>query len=340
MADRIAEVQPDAVVIQHQDGLLPWSELAELLSDVRLSQTVTVVTLHNAAQLPLRTEAERAVVVTGLRRAARVVVHTLEDLNLLVGLGLADNVSFLPHGASAPNTRPMIRDLTQSARGPLIGCHGFFLPGKGVDRLIKACAELRRTWPNLRLRLVNARFPAQVSDDEIQACQKLADKLGFSDAIEWFTEFRSMEEITELLGGCDLIVIPYDERTDSASGSVRVAISSLAPVVVTRVAIFAELGDAVGWLDSNAPQVIVKTLDDLLRDGRRRQAIRSAAMDWLEEHDWSTVAARLEGMVESLVEARRASPLSQVISVTSEASEIVAPAAGAQADPSVARRSA
>jgi glycosyltransferase involved in cell wall biosynthesis len=113
------------------------------------------------------------------------------------------------------------------------------------------------------------------------------------------------DEIVKRLADCDLIVLAYDERTDSASGAVRVALSSLAPVAVTRVGIFQELEDAVGWLPSNDPQAMAPAIADLLLDQDRRRAIQARATAWLQAHDWALVAARLEGMIHGLVAADR-----------------------------------
>jgi glycosyltransferase involved in cell wall biosynthesis len=211
----------------------------------------------------------------------------------------------LPHGAAKPRRTPEIRELDWSDAEPVIGCHGFFLPGKGLDRLIQTYAELRRIWPSAKLRLVNARYPAEVSDHEINRCQELAERLGVSDGIEWRTEFLTSEEISDLLEACDLIVMPYDPRTDSASGAVRVALSSLTPVAATRVAIFEEMGEAVGWLDSPEPVEMAASVATLLRDASRRREIQARAAEWLAAHDWSAVSARLEGMARGLVAARR-----------------------------------
>jgi glycosyltransferase involved in cell wall biosynthesis len=305
IADAVAATRAEAVILQHQDGLVPWPELVDLLERFEQDGVLPIVVLHNAAQLPQVDPELREKVALGLRRAARVLVHNLADLNLLLGLGVHDNLALLPHGAARPLRTPEIRELASPDDAPVIGCHGFFLPGKGIDRLIQAFAELRKIWPGAKLRLVNARFPADVSDHEIDRCQGLAHQLGVSEGIEWRTEFLSPEEISHLLEGCDLIVMAYEPRTDSASGAIRVALSSLTPVAATRVAIFEEMGEAVGWLDSSEPAEMADSIAGLLRDASRRREIQAHAADWLAAHDWGVVAARLEGMARGLVEAHR-----------------------------------
>jgi glycosyltransferase involved in cell wall biosynthesis len=302
--DALAAAEAEVVVIQHQDGLLPWPELAELIPALAEQGRMSVVILHNAAKLPLLEPEEIEMAAWALRRADRVLVHNLADLNYLLGLGVQDNLALLPHGAHAARSRPSVRELDGWAAQPLIGCHGFFLPGKGVDRLIEAFALLRRTWPKARLRLVNARFPADVSDWEIDRCRDLAARLGVADGVEWLTDFLAPEEILDRLRECDLVVLPYEPRTDSASGAVRLALSSLAPVAVTPVAIFDELGEAVARLASGEPADMARSIEVLLRDSRRRRDVQARAADWLASRDWGAVGARLEGMLRGLVQSR------------------------------------
>jgi len=310
VAEELAKVKFDAIVIQHQDGLLSWTELADLLSDSRLADTVTMVMLHNAVHLRKVSEAERMAVAQGLRKSTRVLVHTLSDVNVLNEMGVSQNVTLLPHGATRALHTPTIRDLAAASSAPIIGCHGFFLRGKGADKLIRICAELRRFWPGLRLRLVMARFPSEDSDLLINECQTLAAELGISDAIEWHTEFLAPEQISELISECDILVLAYDERTDSASGAVRVALSSLVPVLTTRVGIFADLDDAVGRIDANDEGEMAKEIAAVLRDTARRREIQGQAKAWLDTHDWAAIAARMEGMITALIMAKQLTRLS------------------------------
>src|SRR5690606_11086350 len=132
---------------------------------------------------------------------------------------------------------PTIRELGPNS-APVIGCHGFFFDHKRIDNLIRAAAKLKTRWPNLRLRLVNARFTGGISDSAINHAERVAREVGMANAIEWCTDFLSIEQIQGLLSGCDLLVLPYDETGDSVSGAVRVAMSSLAPLLATPVKIF------------------------------------------------------------------------------------------------------
>ena len=243
-------------------------------------------------------------VAAGLAKMTRVLVHTRDDLNLLLELGLDRNVGLFPHGAAAPGRSPWPRRL-RAGDAPIIGCHGFFLRHKGIDKLIRATALLRREWPDLKLRLINARFPNPEHEGAVGECEALARALGIEDAIEWHLDFLPTDEIEHLLSGCDLIALPYDDSDNSVSGAVRTALASMVPLVATRAKIFADLGDAVGRTDGNDPETLAAAIAPLLRSPEKRREIQAGMHAWLVAHDWQRLATTLEDMVHGLVRQKR-----------------------------------
>lgn len=335
LAAAIAAEDVDVLVIQHQPGLITWPSLARLLKDRRLCNRHVVVTLHSvSALLELGGDAQQSV-VEALKGVSRVLVHTVQDLNLLKRLGLLANVTLFPHGAASPSMPQPPRNLPETAN-PLIGCYGYFLPGKGISKLIDAVALLLQHWPNLRLRLVNAAYPREISAAEIAACRAQAATLGIEHAIEWMNDFLPHEESITLLSGCDLLVLPYDESQESASGAVRVALASGTPVATTPIRLFAELGDAVARVPPSPTAIFADGIKSLLNSPEMRTRVQLAAWAWCNEHNWSILARRLRGMLSGL---HAAAPRRHPLSITSELAEFdhprITPDGSPQADPSL-----
>lgn len=300
----VDEADAEAIVIQHQDGLISWDQLGRMALDDRFTDKVTVIILHNPGNMRIAGGDEIRLVLEGLGKFNRVLVHNVADINFLVSMGLKHNVGLLPHGAFARDHAPWPKRFgPQDA--PIIGCHGFFFRHKGIDKLIRAVALLRQEWPNLKLRLVNAQFPGEGHEAYILECKTLARSLGMYDAIEWHQDFMPIEQINDLLAGCDLIVLPYSESTDSASGAVRVSLASMVPLVATRVKIFAELGDAAAWADNNDPEVLADVIGELLSSPEKRRTVQAAMHEWLSAHDWGRVAGTLENLIQGLVQEKR-----------------------------------
>jgi glycosyltransferase involved in cell wall biosynthesis len=299
----ISVEDPDVVVIQYHRGIVPWEGLLNILADRRVSRRVTVVTLHAARHLLELSSAKQEEVVSALRRVARVLVHRTSDLNLLKELGLLTNTALFPHGAPQPTGGLLARNLTEHA-APVIGCHGFFLPGKGIPRLIKAFAELRKTWPHLRLRLVNAEYPVPESAAEIERCRALAASVGIGSGIEWHTEFYEMDECRRILSACDLLVLPYDASEESASGALHTALSSCVPTAVTPTTIFDEAAEAVYRFSGVDSVSVAAGIDALLRDARTRTELQRSASEWLSQRSWSRLAERMSGLIAGLCAAQ------------------------------------
>lgn len=301
----IATEAPDAVVIQHQTGLIKWPVLAALLRSPELAGRVVLLTLHNTRDLEELEAGERDDAVAALAATvSRIVVHSVADVARMQRLGLLEKTMLLPHGASAPRPAAPARPLS-ATDAPVLGSFGFFVPPKGLPKLVEAAALLRREWPQLRLRLVNARLPGDVSDQEIAVCRELAKRLGVEAAIEWHTDYLPQDQALDLLAGCDLLVLPYTESRESASGAVRVALASGPPVVVSPIEIFADLGDAVARLEGTAPEEIAASVAALLRDRERRDALTVTAERWLSSVSWPATARRLQGTIQGLCASGR-----------------------------------
>jgi glycosyltransferase involved in cell wall biosynthesis len=220
LASEIAATAARVVVLQHQPGLIRPEALTRLLRDDRLAGREIIIIVHNIRELVDWDDWDR--LLDALRRVSRILVHNVQDLNLLKSWGLVDNVALLPHGAPRPTVeRHSARDLPRATAPVIIGSYGFFLPTKGFDVLIEALAGVRRDWPSAKLLMVTAEYPSPESAAEIARCRALAQSLELDDAIEWCTDFLPDEDSLALLNRCDLLVLPHRDTPESASGAAR-----------------------------------------------------------------------------------------------------------------------
>lgn len=303
IASALAEAAPDRVVIQHHPGLLPWPTLCDLLEHDILRDLPVLITLHNTHELiglkpHLQTRCDAA-----LKRADRILVHTLADYDRLESFGIAGRRLF-PHGAHAPTRRHAIRTL-DALSAPIVGCFGFFFAHKGIHSLIESIALLRGRWPKIRLRLANAAFPRVDSQSELRRCHETATRLGLLDCIEWHTDFLEEDTVIALLAQTDLIVLPYADTPESASGALRVALASGVPVATSGAGIFDEAEGAVRRLPGSSPAQLASSLDAILRDHDLRSEIVRSAAQWLYCRRWSKMGI---GLLHHLYPERLRSP--------------------------------
>ncbi|MCB8883169.1 FkbM family methyltransferase [Acidisoma cellulosilytica] len=293
----IASDDPHVLVIQHQPGLFQWQELAKLVSSAALRARIVVLVLHSTTRIWDIPEELRPPVIAALNSIARVIVHTLDDLNQLKKLGLIENVTLLAHGARVPESEPTpARAITRSSF-PVIGCYGFFLPDKGIPQLIEAIALLRSEYPSIRLRLVNADYGIPESAAQIALCRALAESKGLADAVEFHTDFLPHAESLSLLAGCDVVALPYQTSKEASSAALRTALGAGAPVVVTPLGLFNEAASAVARLGGTDTASIAEGIGLLLEDQERRGALKRDARTWLEERAWPSVALKFQNML-------------------------------------------
>ncbi|MGI4745992.1 MAG: glycosyltransferase, partial [Janthinobacterium lividum] len=304
----------DAVMLQHQPGLLSFTTLARLVAHPALVERVLLVTLHNTRLLDELVAAELEPVLASLARLDRVLVHTVADLRRLQALGISANLTLLPHGVALPLPPARVHRFEHAVeqwqheitrRPPLIGCYGFFLQGKGIDTLIQALAELRRRWPGARLLLVNAEYDADISREEITRCRDLVHSLSLDDSVMFHTEFMPNSLSLELLATCDVVALPYLPSKEASSAALRTAMTAGVPVAVTPIELFVEAGNAVFRFDGIDALSVAAGLDRLIADADLRMRLQASAQTWITDRQWPDIAHRLQGIITGLVRTRQ-----------------------------------
>ena len=226
-----------------------------------------------------------------------MVVHTIADVNRLSRLGLRDNVTLIPQGVQSIScTRPPSRDVLPQSPA-LIGCYGFFLPEKGILQLIEALAIVRRSYPNARLRLVNALYPLTISAIDLAAAKRLASALDLTDSIEFETDYIEESRSTALLAECDVIALPYQRSMEGSSAALRSAMMAQVPIGVTPLPLFDEADSAVFRFAGTDPAALAQGIVSLLADRGLRDGLVDRAEIWRERRNWSAVARRWTGLL-------------------------------------------
>jgi FkbM family methyltransferase len=299
VAHEIARIDPQVLMIQHQPGLFAWERLADLLGDARLLGRTVTITLHNTRSLEDIDPAAHGALMLALGRADRLIVHAPEDVNRLRRWDV-QNVVMIPQGTPAPHdaSRP-VRALPPGA-APVIGAYGFLLPPKNFGALIETLKIVRRTWPKATLRMVTALYDQGLSEEEHHRLRRLAHDIGVGNEIDWHTGFLPPKTSLELLGGCDLLVLPYKPTPEASSAALRTALASLVPTAVTPIDIFREAGDAVARLPGDTPEQMANGIATLLRDDDHRRALIDRQRAWLDNRSWSRTSARSWRLIEAL----------------------------------------
>jgi glycosyltransferase involved in cell wall biosynthesis len=302
----------NTIVVQFNYGFYNFRQLNDFINAQIDAGRVVIVMMHSTTDpgVPPVWNWSLAEVVTALARCQRILVHSIADLNRLKEIGLVRNVSMFPHGVMdlAIDASPIQNAI------PLICSYGYCLPHKGLIELVQAADILRQEGTPVRLRLVNAEYPAAISAELVIRIRALVTELGLEDLVELCSEYMTDVQAAEQLSAADLIVFPYRETSESASGAVRFGLATRRPIGVTPIAIFAELGDAVHIFPGTTPQDLASgiraTLRELADRSETARKIADGANNWRTSHTYEILGARLHSICKAL--ARDIKPFRRV----------------------------
>lgn len=310
----------DAFLVQHQPSLFKLGgSVSQRLRSISQSGVVVLLELHSTMPLlgPLRLNDED---IANLKQLDRIIVHSADDMNNLLNLGVTDNVMLLPLGVlaldptiSASRTRAQLQLEDDDL---VLATFGFLLPHKGVDTLIRSLGPLSRaTGKRVRLIALNALMDKR-SDTLLQEYQALARQLDVFQHIVWVNDFHPIEDCLDLLALADYIVFPYRATQESASAAVTIGVAARRPVLVSPLKVFADLDDCVYAMHGDTKDDVVQAICDLHGLPGHHASQLERQEHWLNERSWSRISVRLSDTVYGLLLDRKtglhdASTLSQ-----------------------------
>ena len=196
----------------------------------------------------LRTGGYRARIV-GVEHGKLLAAHNLSPVRRLkdhferrlgarfraVDVGVSD---FMVHEMQRQPHAPLVRRIyngvdtklftpsdnaVATGSGPIVvGSAARLVPGKGIDHLVRALAQLRDT---------NVRVEIAGDGPQRQALAELAEELGVQDIVSFRGTIQAMPEFWRT---CDLAVVPSDTFVESFSMATLEAMACGVPVIATR----------------------------------------------------------------------------------------------------------
>ena len=274
----------DTVVIQHQPGLLRFSYLNQLLLKLSDMDVRVFITMHNTRDRSIIFPSKRIEkVVDGLKSCSTVMVHTNADVENLKSLGLEDNVVMIPHGIYPP---PSESADTLPVEGRVMGSFGFLLPHKGQLELIEAFERLPG-WDELLL-LCATREGSGNMEAKINA---IIENKGLSGRVRLVTDFLDDDVAVATLAKCDLLVFPYQNTKESASGAVRMGVASGVPLAVTPIPIFDDIEGAIRMRGKSVDDIVASI--SMLKKGDLESSQKSI-IELRDSLQWDEVAKRIQ----------------------------------------------
>jgi len=307
LEEEILTAKLDQVLIQFNFSFFALPALRNLLSSLAQRKIQVFITFHSTADVYWGEELKTLLdICPELKQAARVFVHSVDDLNRLKSFGLVDNVTLFPHGVALPEKSTPSRDVIPEPlrlrleQSTVIASYGFLLPHKGIRQLIEAFSEQLKADSGLHLLLVNACYPVDVSRDEEVYCRELLKSLGVEDAVTLVSDYLEDRDSLNWLSLADVIVFPYQHTQESSSAAVRWGLATGKPVFCTPLAIFEDVASAVHFFSGVGAEHISEGLSQWLTGGVNLEILKERQTSWLQQHDWFGLSNRLRDQLIAL----------------------------------------
>jgi glycosyltransferase involved in cell wall biosynthesis len=289
----------DVAIIQHEYGIYPGADGADVLRMMRRLVVPSIVVLHTVLSRPTARQKSVLEQVVATAGAVVTMTGTAHD-RLLVGYDVDPaKVTIIPHGAPDRTHTPVIR-----TPRPHMLTWGLLGPGKGIEWAIRALALLRRLDP---VYTVAGRTHPKVIEMHGEVYRaglhKLGAELGVAHAVDYQAIYHDEAALGRLIRSADVVVLPYDSTEQVTSGVLVEAVAAGVPVVATAFPHAVELlTDGPGLVVPHKnPRVLATAIRKVLSQPRVAAELtgrtENAALRW------PAVADRYAALADRLIAA-------------------------------------
>lgn len=282
-----------SLVIQYNFSFFSLSLLEELLTFCFDNGIKSYLFIHSAKDVHLPNITKSfSQISASLKNATRIMVHSIDDINLLKNFGVYKNSALFAHGY---DTALLNLPTVQPTQG-LIASFGFLLPHKGILELIKAVELLHEKGMFIKLLLLNSIHPAPVSQHEKNIIINYLASSPIKDFVFMNNDFLEDLEILTLLKQSNLIVYPYQNTQESSSAAARFGLLSLRPILTTPLSIF----DDIKHISFQTKDTTVQEIANSIKHILSLDYDSTAQKEWVEKNSWHKISQRFYNTIEAL----------------------------------------
>ncbi len=306
----------DAVLIEHEFGILGGEDGDHLLALTTALEVPYMVTLHTV--LTTFSPNQHFVLKELCEHSAGVTVFTTTARDLIVDQRIVtrNRVFVVPHGAPEELYRDIDDETARSHfdlsnDATVASTFGLLSPGKGIELAIEAIASYAIAHPDFRYLIAGQTHPGVVrehGETYRRTLKQLAVQLGIEEQVIILDRFMSIDEIAKLLAVTDVFLTPYHNKEQSVSGALTFALAAGCPVVSTPYRYALDMlscgaGVMTPFKDSVAFGIAVA---EMLDDRGARANARRAAQQIGAAMSWPAIGRRTSNLLQQAVMHHRA----------------------------------
>ena len=283
-ADFLNTNEVEVLCVQHEYGIYGGDGGEHVLRMLREVKMPIVTTLHTILTDPNTTQ--RRVMMELAQLSDRLVTMTRKGVQLLKEVyRLPEHkIDLIPHGIPDmafvdPN---FYKDKFGVEGKTTLLTFGLLSPGKGIEHVIEAMPDILAKHPNVVYLVLGATHPHVLKREGEAYRERLkarAAELGVKDAVRFFNQFVSLEDLKEFIGAADIYITPYLNAAQITSGTLAYSFGAGKAVISTPYWHAEELlaedrGSLVPFSD---PGAIAAAVDEMLTNEAHRHAMRKSA---------------------------------------------------------------
>ena len=162
---------------------------------------------------------------------------------------------------------------------------------KNIPDIVRAISKLKKDYPDILLLSLSAVSSNNIySQGVYEEVISLINEKKLENNVIVFTNFLSDPEIEVILRCSDVNIWAYKDVGESASASIRKALASDNPSIVTDINMFSELKDEVLKIKDGSPEQIEVGIKKVLNDKDLVEKITSRAKEFIERYSYDRQA--------------------------------------------------
>lgn len=293
----------DVAIVQHEYGIYPGTDGAEVLPLLRRLTVPSIVVLHTVLSQPTAGQKSLLEQIAAAASAVVTMTDTARD-RLLVGQPVDPAKAWvIPHGAADYATADHPAVPGPSHPRPHLLTWGLLGPGKGIEWMLHALTYLRDLDPAPTYTVAGRTHPKvlQRHGEAYRASlHLLGGFLGVSDAVTYQPIYRDQTALSRLIRSADVVVLPYDSREQVTSGVLIEAVAAGVPVIATPFPHAVELlrEDTGLLVPHQDPAALAYAIRRILTEPGLAAHLASPQPPTLR---WPAVAARYEELAQRLI---------------------------------------
>jgi len=139
------------------------------------------------------------------------------------------------------------------------------------------------------LLMVNAVNPNNSTSANIfNKMQESVKRFGLEDNVIFINKFLEFQQIVKTLQLADIVILPYADVKEGASGAVRTSIASSRPIITTDSYIFDSLPVGIKMPD-NKPTTIAHFAKELLSDPEMYLKQKYSLKEYATKNSWDEI---------------------------------------------------